>query len=241
MSQRKFRFTTALTGNGWENDVAITVDARGMIAGIKANSKDGNLVKGIAIPAIPNVHSHAHQRFMLGLAEIAGPGADSFWTWREVMYGFALKLGPEDLQAVAAQLYVEMLKSGFSIVGEFQYLHHQPDGTPYDEVAEMSLRCIAAAEDANIAITMLPTLYNFGGFGGQPSTEGQRRFVNDDVRYMRIYETLLAKIKKSSLHRLGISPHSLRAVTEELAQSHTKQYRLAITYPYPCRRANQRG
>src|SRR5438552_7542060 len=90
----------------------------------------------IAIPAMPNVHSHAHQRLMQGLAEKAGPGADNFWTWREAMYGFALKLQPDDLEAVAAQLYVEMLKSGFSVVGEFQYLHHQPDGTTYDEPAE---------------------------------------------------------------------------------------------------------
>ena len=128
-------------------------------------------LSGIAVPAMPNVHSHAHQRFMLGLAERAGPGADSFWTWREAMYGFALRLSPDDLEAVAAQLYVEMLKAGFSVVGEFQYLHHQPDGTPYADPAEMSLRCLAAAEQAGIGITMLPTLYAFGGFGGQAPVE----------------------------------------------------------------------
>jgi formimidoylglutamate deiminase len=140
MAQSKFRFTSALTSAGWQRDVVVSVDETGMIESVQANDKDGTPISGIAIPAVPNVHSHAHQRLMVGLAECAGPGADSFWTWREVMYGFALKLSPDDLEAVAAQAYVEMLKAGFSCVGEFQYLHHQPDGSPYDEPAEMSLR-----------------------------------------------------------------------------------------------------
>jgi formimidoylglutamate deiminase len=165
---------------------------------------------------MPNVHSHAHQRFMLGLAERAGPGADSFWTWREAMYGFAHRLSPDDLQAVAAQLYVEMLKAGFSVVGEFQYLHHQPDGTPYEDPAEMSLRCLVAAEEAGMAITVLPTLYAYGGFGGQQPADGQRRFINDADGFLRIVERLEKGSKGSALKRVGISPHSLRAVTPEL-------------------------
>ena len=216
MTQSKFRFTSALTSAGWQRDVVVTVDESGMIEGVEAGAKGGVLVNGIAIPAVPNVHSHAHQRLMVGLAERAGPGTDSFWTWREVMYGFALKLSPDDLEAVAAQAYVEMLKAGFSCVGEFQYLHHQPDGTPYDEPAEISLRCLSAAEQAGIAITMLPTLYNYSGFGGQVSTAGQRRFVNDANRFLRIYETLRGVTAANPLRRLGISPHSLRAVTPEL-------------------------
>ena len=216
MQSTKFHFSSALTPQGWQRDVTVSVDATSTIISVAAGSRDGNHINGIAVPAVPNVHSHAHQRFMLGLAEKAGPGADSFWTWREVMYGFALKLGPEDLEAVAAQLYVEMLKSGFSIVGEFQYLHHQPDGTPYDNAAELSLRCLAAAEKAGIAITMLPTLYNFGVFGGQPAVDGQRRFVNGADRYLGIYQTLQSACRGHPLRRLGISPHSLRAVTCEL-------------------------
>jgi formimidoylglutamate deiminase len=216
MKTTKFLFTSALTGQGWLDDVAVAVDAFGTIQSVVRNSRDGSKINGIAIPAAPNVHSHAHQRLMPGLAEKAGPGTDSFWTWREVMYGFALKLGPEDLEAVAAQLYVEMLKSGFSVVGEFQYLHHQPDGSPYDEPAELSLRCISAAEQAGIAITILPTLYSFGGFGGQPSVPGQRRFINGPESYLRIHETLDAVCSNHPLRRLGIAPHSLRAVTVEL-------------------------
>ena len=219
MIQRKFHFTSALTSSGWQKDVSVSVDQHGMIENVAAGMKDGTLIKGIAIPAVPNVHSHAHQRLMVGLAERAGPGADSFWTWREAMYGFALKLSPDDLEAVAAQAYVEMLKAGFSCVGEFQYLHHQPDGSAFDEPAEMSLRCISAAEQAGIAITMLPTLYNYAGFGGQPANAVQRRFVNDADRFLGIYETLKSVCGTNPLRRLGISPHSLRAVTLELLKT----------------------
>jgi formiminoglutamate deiminase len=216
MPERKFHFSHCLTATGWEDDVSVTVDPAGVIAAVTPGSREGHHIKGIAIPAIPNVHSHAHQRLMLGLAERAGPGADSFWTWREVMYDFALTLGPDDLEAVAAQLYVEMLKSGFSIVGEFQYLHHQPDGTPYADPAELSLRCLNAAERAGIAITLLPTLYNYGGFGGKSAAEGQRRFLNDAQTFLAIYHALRSRIASNPLHRLGISPHSLRAVTPAL-------------------------
>jgi formimidoylglutamate deiminase len=215
MQSTKLQFESALTPDGWKQNVAVTVDAEGMITGVASGSATPS-VSGIAIPAMPNVHSHAHQRFMLGLAERAGPGADSFWTWREAMYGFALRLSPEDLEAVAAQLYVEMLKSGFSVVGEFQYLHHQPDGTPYDDPAEMSLRCLAAAEQAGIGITMLPTLYAYGGFGGLPPLPGQRRFVNGAERFLKIVDSLSIQARGSGFRRVGISPHSLRAVTPGL-------------------------
>jgi len=221
MQSTKFHFSSALTPQGWLDDVTVSIGAGGIIESVAVNSKYSYKIKGIAVPALANVHSHAHQRFMAGLAEKAGPGADSFWTWREVMYGFALKLGPDDLGAVAAQLYVEMLKGGFSVVGEFQYLHHQPDGTPYGEPAELSLRCISAAEQAGIAITMLPGLYNHGGFGGQAATPGQRRFVNDADRFLRIHGTLDRVCRDHPLRRLGIAPHSLRAVTAELLKTVT--------------------
>jgi formimidoylglutamate deiminase len=211
MQSTKLHFASALMPDGWRDGVTVTVGPDGMIEAI-GQAGDGQHVSGIAIPAMPNVHSHAHQRFMLGLAERAGPGVDSFWTWREAMYGFALRLSPEDLEAVAAQLYVEMLKAGFSVVGEFQYLHHQPDGTPYDDPAEMSLRCVAAAEQAGIAMTILPTLYAFGGFGGQPPVPGQRRFINGAGQFLRIIERLSIQARC----RVGIAPHSLRAVTPEL-------------------------
>lgn len=220
MESRKLHFASALTPEGWQQDVTVTVGADGMMTAV-APGGGGERISGIAVPAMPNVHSHAHQRFMLGLAERAGPGADSFWTWREAMYGFALRLSPEDLEAVAAQLYVEMLKAGFSVVGEFQYLHHQPDGTPYADPAEMSLRCLAAAEAAGIAITVLPTLYAFGGFGGQASVTGQRRFINNAERFLKIVENLSIQARGDALRKVGISPHSLRAVSPELLREVT--------------------
>lgn len=213
MQSRTLHFSTALLPGGWAHDVAIDIDANGMISAVRTGEKQGECMTGVAVPGMPNVHSHAHQRLMTGLAERAGPGTDSFWTWRETMYGFALKLSPDDLEAVAGQLYVEMLKSGFTAVGEFQYLHHQPDGSPYANSAELSLRCLHAALEAGIAPTLIPTLYTSGGFGGQPVNQGQRRFANSVDGYLRIHDILEAEICKHPAARLGVSPHSLRAVT----------------------------
>lgn len=149
MAEDKIKFEHALLPTGWHDDVLIVFDSAGMITKVFPNSPSKTTVtKGYAIPGLHNVHSHAHQRLMAGLAEVAGPGTNSFWTWRKVMYGFAIRLDPDDLEAVAAQLYVEMLKSGSTVVGEFQYLHNQPDGRPYDDPAELSLRCLAAAQHA---------------------------------------------------------------------------------------------
>lgn len=221
MASTLLRFGTALLPDGWRRDVTVAVDPLGAISAVDAEAADAAgeapiRFSGIAIPGVPNVHSHAHQRAMVGLAERSGPGADTFWTWRQAMYGFALRMGPEDLEAIAAQLYVEMLKAGFTAVGEFQYLHHQPDGEPYAEPAELSLRCIKAADMAGIAITLLPTLYSHGGFGGAPGTEGQRRFLNGADGFLDIVWRLKSETDGHPLRQLGIAPHSLRAVTADL-------------------------
>ena len=223
MASSKLSFRSALLPEGWKDDVVIAIDRdSGTISSIETapnraetTPKRTEAATGVAIPAMANVHCHAHQRLITGLAEKAGPGADTFWTWREIMYRFALKLGPDDLEAVAAQAYVEMLKAGFSAVGEFQYLHHRPNGQPYDNPAEMSLRCLAAAEEAGTAITMLPSLYRYGGFGAKPPDEGQRRFINDADSYLKILE-ILKESCTGGLRRLGIAPHSLRAVDAPL-------------------------
>ncbi len=212
MTIRKLRFQSLLLPTGWGHDVCVSIDGNGLISGIVENSREGELVSGITVPGMANLHSHAHQRLMQGLAERAGPGTDSFWTWREVMYGFALKLSPEDLEAVAAQAYAEMLCAGFTSVGEFQYLHHQPDGRPYANRAELSLRCLAAADQVGIATTMLPVLYSHSGFGGAAPNAGQRRFINDVDGYLDIYEILNNALHGH--HQLGVAPHSLRAVTK---------------------------
>ncbi len=159
------------------------------------------------VPGLPNLHSHAFQRAMAGLTERRGSASDSFWTWREQMYRFVERLTPDDLEAIAAYAYMEMLEAGFTWVAEFHYLHHQPDGRPYDNVAEMSERIVAAAEEIGIGLTLLPVLYRQSGFGGKPPSDAQRRFLNDRDSYARLMET------KVPGGRIGIAPHSLRAVT----------------------------
>jgi formiminoglutamate deiminase len=159
------------------------------------------------VPGLANLHSHAFQRAMAGLTERRGGESDSFWTWREQMYRFVERLTPDDLEAIAALAYMEMLEAGFTWVAEFHYLHHQPDGRPYDDIAEMSQRIVAAAADVGIGLTLLPVFYRQGGFGGRPPSDAQRRFLNDRDSYARILET------KVPGGRIGIAPHSLRAVT----------------------------
>jgi formimidoylglutamate deiminase len=212
MEQRKLRFDSILLPTGWARDVCVSIDIGGLISNVETSCKDGERISGITVPGMANLHSHAHQRLMQGLAERAGPGADSFWTWREVMYGFASKLSPEDLEAVAAHAYAEMLCAGFTSVGEFQYLHHQPNGSPYANRAEMSLRCLAAAETSGIATTVLPVLYSHSGFGGAAPHAGQRRFINDPDGFLDIYEIINDAMHGH--HQLGVAPHSLRAVTK---------------------------
>jgi len=168
------------------------------------------------VPGVPNCHSHAFQRAMAGLTERAGPAGDSFWTWRELMYRFAQTIGPDELGAIAAQLYVEMLKGGYTSVAEFHYLHHAPGGTAYATPTELSDRVIGAARNAGLAITHLPVLYAFAGFGEEPPQDGQARFINNAESFLRIVSGLRDRYAGDAGVRIGIAPHSLRAVSEPL-------------------------
>jgi formimidoylglutamate deiminase len=203
----KLHLELALMPDGWRRDVVVGID-RGIIAGVEEPG-DGaaERVSGVVLPGLANLHSHAFQRAMAGLTEQRGSEADSFWSWREAMYRFVERLRPDDLEAIAAFAYMEMLEAGFTWVAEFHYLHHQPDGRPYDNVAEMSERIVAAADRAGIGLTLLPVLYRQGGFSGKPATPAQRRFLNDRDRYARLMETRVPG------GTIGIAPHSLRAVT----------------------------
>jgi formimidoylglutamate deiminase len=185
----KLHLELALTPDGWARDLVVRID-HGVILGVEEPGHgEAQRVSGVVLPGLPNLHSHAFQRAMAGLTERRGSDADSFWTWREAMYRFVERLGPDDLEAIAAFAYMEMLEAGFTWVAEFHYLHHQPDGRPYDNVAEMSERIVAAADAAGIGLTLLPVLYRQGGFLGKPPTPGQRRFVCDRDRYARLMET----------------------------------------------------
>ena len=209
-----YAFDRVLTPDGWLAPGRVQVGDDGRIAGVEAGGA-GERVGGIALPGMPNLHSHAFQRAMAGLTERAGPGEDSFWTWRETMYGFVDRLGPDDVEAIAAQLYCEMLKAGYTAVAEFHYLHHAPDGSPYGDPAEMAERVTAAARRTGIALTLLPVLYDAGGFGGAPTGGAQRRFANDADRLLGIVETMRQRHGAEPGFRVGIAPHSLRAVGPE--------------------------
>ena len=213
-------FDCALLTVGWANNVAVKIDDAGYIADVKSDVPDrtGEHITGCLLPGVPNLHSHAHQRVMAGLAERSSNDGDDFWSWREVMYDCLSRLEPHHLQAIAAQLYIEMLKSGYTSVAEFQYLHHDPQGQPYENVAEMSLRTLAAAVEVGIGITNLPVLYRYSDFGAQEPRSGQRRFLNDADRFLRIVQTLIEQSGDNPNVTTGIAAHSLRAIQKELLE-----------------------
>jgi formimidoylglutamate deiminase len=212
-------FDQALLKSSWAARVRIEI-AGGMIAALETDvpAAAGDECHAIGLPGMPNVHSHAFQRAMAGVVETRGPEQDTFWTWREVMYRLALALTPEDVQAIAALAYMEMLESGFTRVGEFHYLHHDRDGRPFSDPAEMAGRIIGAAGETGIGLTLLPVFYAHGGFGGQAPAPSQRRFICDPDSFGRLVEACRVKVRAHPGSVIGVAPHSLRAVTpEELA------------------------
>jgi len=207
----------ALTPEGWKSDVRVTID-EGAIAAVQteASAREGDELHAIMAPAAANLHSHAFQRAMAGLAEFRGKETDTFWAWRETMYRYALMMSPDDVEAVAAQLYVEMLEAGFAAVAEFHYLHNAPDGSPYAQPSEMAARILAAARRVGIGMTLLPVFYAHSNFGGARPRPEQRRFVTDLRSFERLLDDCRRMIRGETI---GIAPHSLRAVTpEELAE-----------------------
>lgn len=211
----------ALLATGWATNLRLEVED-GRIAGLRQNAvpQPGDTRVDTLLPALANLHSHAFQRAMAGMTEYRLAGRDSFWTWRDLMYRFTAHLSPEQVQAIAALVYLEMQEAGYASVGEFHYLHHQPDGQPYERLAELSDRIMAAAAETGIGLTHLPVLYSYAGVGEQPLEPGQRRFGNDVDRF----STLVSQARGTlgSLPddcRVGIAPHSLRATSPaDLAQ-----------------------
>ena len=207
----------ALLASGWAQDVRITL-ADGRIARIEtdATAQPEDHRVDTVLPALANLHSHSFQRAMAGMTERRQAGQDSFWTWRALMYRFMNRLTPDQIEAIAALVFMEMQEAGFASVGEFHYVHHQPGGAAYDDIAELSQRIFAAAQTSGIGLTHLPVLYTYGGAGQVPLTEGQLRFGNDVARF----ETLLAAIRRGARDlpedaRVGIAPHSLRATAPD--------------------------
>lgn len=206
-------FDAAWLPAGWARDVRLTL-ADGRIAAIEpqATPRPGETRHGWALPGLPNLHSHAFQRAMAGLAERRGPGADSFWTWREAMYRFVGQITPDDLLAIAAQAQVEMLETGFTRVGEFHYLHHDLAGQPFADPAQMAAAVVAAAQETGIGLTLLPVLYAHSGFGGRPPGAGQARFINDVDQFAPLLDAARRHAAALPDAMVGVAPHSLRAV-----------------------------
>lgn len=204
-----------LLGERWARDVRILI-ADGRIAGIeeKAAAQGGDFRVDTLLPALSNLHSHTFQRAMAGMTEHRVAGRESFWTWREVMYRFLDHLAPEHIEAIAAQAFIEMQEAGFAAAGEFHYVHHHTGGAPYGDVAELSRRIMAAAQETGIGLTHLPVLYSYGGAGGQPLAGGQLRFGNSVDRFAQIVEECRSAVKALPGDAVvGMAPHSLRATS----------------------------
>ena len=207
----------ALTAAGWQREVRVEIAGDGRIFAIEPGSPAQGRRVGILLPAPVNLHSHAFQRAMAGLTERRGPDPrDSFWTWRELMYRFLDRLGPEEMESVAAFAQMQMLEAGFAAVAEFHYVHHQPGGTPYDQPAELSSRIAAAASQTGIGLTLLPVLYRYGGCGARPLHARQLRFANAPDRFARLCEDAGTAVRALAPDAtMGVAIHSLRAVDPE--------------------------
>ena len=213
---RKLQAKSALLPDGWTKDVSLEIDADGRLVSVASDCvlDTATETSETLLPAPSNLHSHAFQRALAGLTEVRGPGDDDFWSWRERMYAFLPRLTPDDVETIAAQLFVELAESGFSAIAEFHYLHHQADGRAYDDLAEMAGRISAAAQQTGFGLTLLPVAYARSGFGGAPTHQGQIRFSNSAENFLKLWDASRKHLKRGD-DNLGIAPHSLRAVTPE--------------------------
>lgn len=207
----------ALLPSGWASNVLLQWNTDGLLTAVTPNTTAPAGVgraAGPLLPGMPNLHSHAFQRAMGGLTEYRGAAQDSFWSWRDLMYSFAGAITPEQLTAIATCLYVDMLEAGYTSVCEFHYLHHDGDGRPYADERELSLCLLRAAQTAGIGLTLLPVLYQTSGFGGTPPSAGQRRFIRSTDNMLSLLQSLKPMCDAQGA-RLGMAPHSLRAVPPE--------------------------
>ena len=216
---RRYRLKDAYLADGWDRDTLVTVSDQGLITHIERSGggragEEAQLIAGIVVPGMPNAHSHAFQRAMAGDTEYRLSARDSFWTWRQSMYSLANRLDPEQLQIVATQLYVEMLKAGYTSVAEFHYLHRQRDGGHPTGTNPLWDAVRQGAAAAGIGLTFLPTLYQSSDFGAQPLKPEQARFQFDTDPFLRAVEAQVQAQRRDGnpTQRTGVAFHSLRAV-----------------------------
>ena len=215
---------SVLLPNGWGEDIFIKIDKEGRISEVSSKSITSNKFEiqkvDLLLPAVANLHSHSFQRAMAGLTESRGyKGNDSFWTWRDLMYKFLNHLTPEDILSITAFGQMEMLESGYASVGEFHYLHHQKNGSQYENISEMSQSIIESSEETGIGLCLLPVLYERGGCDNRPLSFGQLRFGNNVEQYTKLIHDIQKRIQHNSNFNLGVAAHSLRAVKEESLKS----------------------
>jgi formimidoylglutamate deiminase len=206
----RLRLERALLPDGIRRDVALEVGSDGRLSRVGTPDGSETPVQGLVLPGLPNLHSHAFQRAMAGSAEVASGAEHSFWGWREVMYRFVERLTPDDVAAIAAFAYLEMLEAGYTSVAEFHYLHHTPTGAPYAPATVLAEAVREGARRAGIRHLLLPTLYQQGNFNGEALTGAQRRFANGTEAFLALFEDLARAAK--GLESTGVAIHSLRAV-----------------------------
>ncbi len=207
-----------LQGNLWRDDVVLSLTQQGLIRQVeKGSAQDADeCIYGTTVPGMPNVHSHAFQRVLVGGTGLRGNDQSSFWSWRDAMYRCANRISPEQYSVIASWVFIQMLKAGFTSCAEFHYIHHQPDGKPYTNPAEMSEQLMAASALGGIALTLLPVFYHTADFGKVGADPAQRRFANTAQQYLQILDACQAVMSDQTLLRLGLAPHSLRAVPGQL-------------------------
>ncbi len=214
MNERSLFAAHALLPTGWARDVLLSWNEQGFLTDVKTQCvcpADTLQAAGPVLPGMPNLHSHAFQRAFGGLTEYRGAAQDSFWSWRSLMYRFAAAITPDQLEAIATGLYVEMLEAGYTSVCEFHYVHHDHDGRPYADDMALSMCLLRASARAGIGLTLLPVLYQTSGFGASPPSEGQRRFIRSTDNMLALLQKLKPLCEAQGA-RLGLAPHSLRAV-----------------------------
>ncbi|HEY0826319.1 MAG TPA: formimidoylglutamate deiminase [Ramlibacter sp.] len=218
---RRFHAPLAFVGGRWARDVLLVAGNDGLWQQVRedcppAERAGAETLPGPALPGMIDGHSHAFQRAIAGLTERGTAGRDDFWSWRDRMYAVALRITPQQLEAIAAFLYTELLAAGYTQVCEFHYLHNDPDGRPYADPLEMSLALVRAARQAGIGLTLLPTLYMRSGFGARGLRPDQCRFASTPDSVLRIAQA----VRKSGDARItaGLALHSLRAVDEAALQ-----------------------
>jgi formimidoylglutamate deiminase len=191
--------------------LAVGDDGR-VLAQAPADAAVVPLPRQVLLPGLVNAHSHAFQRVLRGRTEHRGPGLarDDFWSWRELMYAAAQALTPDEVYAVSRQAFLEMALAGITAVGEFHYLHHGPDGTPYDDVHELALQVARAAANVGLRLVLLRVAYARAGFGASPDPR-QRRFLDPDVE-VALERTVELGARLRGQATVGLAPHSVRAV-----------------------------